>query len=221
MAWALDARRTGILSPDARLVLVALADYASPEGAGAFPSRVTLAERLGITVRAVARHLSTLRDDGLIAPGDSELVAHYRADRRPSVYDLCLDLIPARGDTTVTPSRGDSADHGVTPRGDRKALPRGDSAVTQTKDLTHHVNQTPLVPPHHDALADPAAALAIEHAQAEGRTIWCRRCEMAVLTGHACFADPMPDNFRELVGVARIAAEAEPGEDAATWRPDG
>lgn len=208
MAWALDARRTGTLSPDARLVLVALADYADPDGRGAFPAKTTLAERLGITPRAVQRHLATLREDGLIHPGDAQLVAHYRADRRPIVYDLNLGLEPPRGDASVTPPRGDSPGNGETEgdtTGRQSTTERGDSTVSQTNYLTTMDNPTPQTP-H----ADFAAALYIDHARAEA--LACPRCLRLYGSEHQCHhdpPDPMPDNFRALVDAAREDSHAD------------
>src|SRR5512139_3428752 len=91
MAWALDHRQTGVLNAEARLVLVSLADYSDPTGRNAWPSVGTLAHRLGVTTRSVRRALALLEDLGLIRHGDQSVVAHVRADRRPTVWDLALD----------------------------------------------------------------------------------------------------------------------------------
>lgn len=109
MTWALDARRSGAMSPEARLTLVALADYANAEhDHNAWPSAGTLAGRLGITERSVRRNLSALEELGVIERGDGRHVAHYRADRRPAVWRLVMG-----------PPRGDARDMSpVTPRGD-------------------------------------------------------------------------------------------------------
>lgn len=135
VAWALDARQTGPITPDVRLVLVALADYANPEGRGAWPSTSTLAERLGISTRAIKRSLSQLRDRGFIAPGDQELVSHIRGDRRPTVYDVALHgiqvVIVATGeslDLAGEPYREEA--HGETAPSPRAVAPRRDSTVT-------------------------------------------------------------------------------------------
>jgi DNA-binding transcriptional ArsR family regulator len=200
MAWALDSRRTGPLFAQARLVLVALADYTDPEGRGAYPSVPTLAERLDLSERTVQRHLSSLVDDGLITEGDAQLVSHYRAGYRPKVYDLCMS-----GDTGVTAGRGDSSDPagvtGVTDsagRGDTESAGRGDTGVTQSKNLTTNENPTPYPLPD-----DDAAALAIEHAQADALWTWCNRCHQQTLKDHACHPVPMPEDFRGLVAAAR------------------
>lgn len=73
-------------------VLYALADHASEDGTGAWPSQTRLAYGARCDVRTVRRHLSTLEDQGLILRGDQQLVSHLPADRRPVVYDLNLAL---------------------------------------------------------------------------------------------------------------------------------
>ena len=93
MAWALDARQSGPLSAEARLVLVALADHASREGRGAYLSAHTIAAQLDIDVRSVRRSFRTLRDRSLIRRGDQRIVAHFQAGRRPVVYDLALSRV--------------------------------------------------------------------------------------------------------------------------------
>lgn len=136
VTWALDARRTGPMPAEARLVLVTLADYADPDGRHAWPKVKTLAARLGITPRSVKRSLSTLRELGLIGEGDQRLVSHLDGRYRPTVYDLAVNGVqttttgaaepyreistpePGRGDGPVTPApvRGDAGDRsGVTP----------------------------------------------------------------------------------------------------------
>lgn len=136
VTWALDARRTGAMPAECRLVLVTLADYADPDGRAAWPKVKTLAARLAVTPRSVKRSLSWLRENGLIGPGDQRIVSHLDARYRPTVYDLALNgvqttvtgpaepyteistITPGRGDDTdtPTPSRGDAGDRpGVTP----------------------------------------------------------------------------------------------------------
>lgn len=90
LGWALDARRTGDLPDGARLVLLVLADHASSDGEHAWPSKATIGARINMQPRTVARHLSLLRDRGLIAEGDQRLVSHVPHYLRPTVYDLAL-----------------------------------------------------------------------------------------------------------------------------------
>lgn len=140
MAWALRADLTGPMPANHRLVLVTLADYADPDGTGAWPSQSTLGTRLGVTPRSVKRALDALEAKGLIVRGDQRLVGGYPANRRPVVWNLRvgsralhtprtedhLDPLEARGDTPVTSGGpwGDSPDmSGVTVWGDTPDRP--------------------------------------------------------------------------------------------------
>lgn len=134
---------------DAELrTLSILADYAHPDGRCAFPSVETIAKRRGLSARTVQRHLGALRDHGLIAPGDQGFVAHLPANKRPTVWDLCMDVTPAADipdgpawDPGPVDNRGDTVIH----RGDI-SLPTGvTSDVTQTKNLTTTTNPPSVV----------------------------------------------------------------------------
>lgn len=79
-----------------------LAEHAHPDGTAAWPSVATLAEYAGCSERTVQRALASLLDEGKIVRGDQQFVSHYRPDRRPVVYDVVLESVPAgrpRGDT--------------------------------------------------------------------------------------------------------------------------
>lgn len=113
MLWVLE--ESGIREHGDFRLLIALAERAHDDGRSAYPSIAWLAKRLGRSDRQVRRGLDRLKDNGWIVPGDQELVSHFRADRRPVVYDLVMSK---RGDTSVTPLplRGDTSGiHGVTP----------------------------------------------------------------------------------------------------------
>lgn len=90
MAWALDQQL--VADATARHVLLALANYAGPDGRGAFPSAETLSRQTGLSERAVRYKLDHLVEVGAIKLGRQEIAAAYieRADRRPKVYDICL-----------------------------------------------------------------------------------------------------------------------------------
>src|SRR5690349_1973307 len=123
-AWALDADRSGKLTAEARIVLLVLADFAHDDGTATWPSKRTIARRLGISERAVQRAIATLLSKGVIVKGDQSLVSHIRADLRPNVYDLPIhqDL----GETEATPrSRETEASPGRAV-GRRKRRERGD-----------------------------------------------------------------------------------------------
>ncbi|OIR41170.1 hypothetical protein BJP08_08060 [Corynebacterium sp. NML140438] len=69
-------------------VLYALADRADDRGCGAFPSQEWIATRARCSVRTVRRKLQALEESRVIRRGDQDLVSHYRADRRPTVWDI-------------------------------------------------------------------------------------------------------------------------------------
>lgn len=143
IAWAMDARKTGKLAAEHRLVLLVLAECADVYGNNAWPSKGTISERIGCSDSAVKRALRTLESRGLIARSDQRLVAHVRPDRRPTVWCLriedapapSLDMLPtlplpsSTGGSAVTPRPGVSSDP---PSGSRGVTcdPHGGSAVT-------------------------------------------------------------------------------------------
>lgn len=92
------------------LVLLALADRAHDDGTAAYPSREWIGERARCSVRSVASHLRALEEAGLIRKGDQELVGHFRADRRPVVYDVVMTAgnvcTPSSDDVQSDASRG-------------------------------------------------------------------------------------------------------------------
>lgn len=122
IVWALKVVKLD--DPIAKLVLIGLADHATDSGAAAWPSVATLAEYANVSTRTVIRKIQTLEELELIRLGDQDLVSHYRADRRPRVWDLGMSQ---RGDTV---SRGDSLSGRKVARGDTgsgRAGPRGDT----------------------------------------------------------------------------------------------
>lgn len=109
------------------LVLLALADRAHDDGTAAYPSREWIGERARCSVRSVASHLRALEEDGLIRKGDQELVAHFRADRRPVVYDVVMtagkSCTPSLNDVQSDASRGArSRTHDVQPVAHKPSL---------------------------------------------------------------------------------------------------
>lgn len=186
-AWALDARQTGRLGAGARLVLATLADYADPQGHGAYPSKATIALRLDLDVNTVRRHLRTLEDANLIGRGDQALVAHYPADKRPTVYNLTL----RSGASEVSPRSSGGSIH--TGAGAQNVPERGDRSEAQTKNITTHENspQTPRADLDDDIDHDSPQALALEHAHAEARR---RR-----LTADGEIPTPMPPEVKAVL----------------------
>ena len=90
MTWALE--KAPAESAQERLILIALAERASPDGSGTFPPQSELADRGLCSDRTVRRHILAMEERGLIYRGDQQLVAHYRWDRRPVVWNLNLAL---------------------------------------------------------------------------------------------------------------------------------
>ncbi len=90
MTWALTQQ--AVTEPTARHVLLCLANYAGPNGDGAFPSIATLCVDTGLSSRTVQNKLRDLEEQGVISRGNQGLVrAHIRrADQRPVCYDIDL-----------------------------------------------------------------------------------------------------------------------------------
>jgi helix-turn-helix protein len=84
-------------------VLVGLANHASADGRGAYPSQRLLASYARKTTRQVRSDLRKLEEIGLIRAGDQRLVEHIPADRRPQVWDLALDRM-GRAEAHFPPS---------------------------------------------------------------------------------------------------------------------
>jgi len=91
MSWALE--QNDIVDATARYVLLCLANYADKNGKGAFPSAQSLSEDSGLSVRTVRYKLDHLLEVGAIQLGNQSIAAAYidRHDRRPVVYDLCIE----------------------------------------------------------------------------------------------------------------------------------
>ncbi|WP_426717068.1 helix-turn-helix domain-containing protein [Corynebacterium auriscanis] len=71
-------------------VLYALADRSNDDGTGAYPSQEWIAERARCSPRTVRRHLNEMEQREVISRGDQKMVAHFRRDRRPIVWNLNL-----------------------------------------------------------------------------------------------------------------------------------
>lgn len=105
MTWALE--QAPVDDPTEALLLVALADRAGDDGRGAWPSQQWLADRTRVTTRSVRRMLAGLEARGLIVRGDSRIVDHLPADRRPVVWNLTLAMVrPDLDGRTPTTGRG-------------------------------------------------------------------------------------------------------------------
>ena len=95
IAWVLN--HAPVESPVSKLVLVALANHAHPDGSAAFPSVATICRYTCLSERSVRQHLDNLEGQGIIRRCDPKIVAAYieRADRRPIGYDIVLSGVHA------------------------------------------------------------------------------------------------------------------------------
>ena len=93
IAWVLN--HAPVESPVSKLVLVALANHAHPDGSAAFPSVSTICRYTCLSERSVRQHLDNLEAQGIIRRCDPRIVAAYihRADRRPIGYDLIINEV--------------------------------------------------------------------------------------------------------------------------------
>lgn len=130
-SWALREAPVGG-DVTSRLILLILADYAKPDGTGAYPSVHTVALLARVSDRCVRKHLSDLHASGVIRRGDQRILSHIRADRRTTVWDLCmrpagesgmsvaqeraidveLDGVNERAPRDDSPESGDGVNHG-------------------------------------------------------------------------------------------------------------
>lgn len=76
-----------------RLVLVALADRYNDDTGVCWPSIKTISNDIGVSVQTVHKAISDLESAGLISRGSPHWVAHIRADRRPTVWTLNLNMV--------------------------------------------------------------------------------------------------------------------------------
>lgn len=74
-----------------KLVLLAYANHAAKDGTAAWPSKASVADYAERDPKTVQRSLRKLEAAGWLRRGDQELVAHLRADRRPTVYDVAMN----------------------------------------------------------------------------------------------------------------------------------
>lgn len=138
--WALE--QAPVEDPTTALVLIALADNANNDGTGSWPAVQTIALRARCSPRTAQRHLRDLEAANIIRKGNQDLVAGYRADRRPTVYDLNLRAV-----------RGDN----LTPRPTERGVTGGTDGVSPvTERGVTGVTQTVLEPTHKPPQDTPA-----------------------------------------------------------------
>jgi hypothetical protein len=124
MSWVFDhSEATG----SCRLVLLSIANHASPDGTNAWPSVATIAAEARVSRSTAFRAIGELEEDGSIlvehGRGGPEVV---RADRKPNRYTVVMS---SSGSQSDTPSDGV-----------RSARPRGPiHAATGSEDRTRTV----------------------------------------------------------------------------------
>ena len=92
--WSTTQVPPGLVKLSARAVLDVYAEAADERGRQSYQSHVTVAWRLGCTVRNVSDHVESLRSAGLLVKSDDQsAVAHIPADTRPVVYDLPIHWV--------------------------------------------------------------------------------------------------------------------------------
>lgn len=124
VAWALG--HAPVLNAQEHVILIALADRAHDDGRAAWPSRTWLAKRGRCSVRTVQRHLNAMEKRGLIRRGDSRMVAHLSADKRPTVWNLAMEM-RAEATAPATPSDDPEPDFEPAPEPDSGEFERGDN----------------------------------------------------------------------------------------------
>lgn len=100
ISWALNLApvpldKNGKPNTACAIVLLGLANHASPDGTAAHPSARTLARYSRLSVRHVRTALDRLEAADIIRPGDPAVLAAHirRADRRTQIWDLNIRLI--------------------------------------------------------------------------------------------------------------------------------
>ncbi|MEU4180987.1 hypothetical protein [Streptomyces sp. NPDC026589] len=156
-------------------VLGAMADQADPDGCGTWLSKETIATRVKISEETVKRCWRNMSKRGLIARGDQSHVSHYRADRRPVVYDLLIPYDWFSNVNRINTERGRYGRPPLTPadrppiapaparkaRGDKgKARPKKQTAPAPDQEVIERGNsETPREgdspPPHGETTSRP------------------------------------------------------------------
>lgn len=90
IVWALND--AACESPTEKLVLIALANHARPDGTAAFPAVATISRYTTLSERAIRNTLRALEARGVIERCDDGIVAAYikRPDKRPFGYNLLM-----------------------------------------------------------------------------------------------------------------------------------
>ncbi|BBG29992.1 pyocin large subunit [Zymobacter palmae] len=140
MNWALKQQL--VKDSGACWVLMGLANHAREDGTAAFPSIATLMEYTKLSDRTIQQKLKKLLEMGIIKLGNQKVAQAlgFRADRCPTVYDLCLELgfgdIKPRGEkSSGRRSRGeihDTTGRNLQQNGVKSTTSRGEESSGET-----------------------------------------------------------------------------------------
>lgn len=172
IAWVLN--HAPVESPVSKLVLVALANHAHPDGSAAFPSVNTICRYTCLSERSVRQHLDNLERRGVIRRCDPKIVAAYikRADRRPIGYDILINEVH---EMQVVKQRGaGGAPNGVQEMQERGA---GDAPKPSNKPSieTHTASHQKAVEVFHGILSQNTPhGVAVQMPTAEWGKSMCR-----------------------------------------------
>jgi hypothetical protein len=146
VAWALEYQdlpldgRTGRMASAAKLVLIALANHASPEGTDTFPSVDTISRYTGLSERAVQYTLAALVEHGTIAATQNPLRRDetLRPNHRPTSYDLVA--MRARGAKSpqgckVGASRGAKSGRDFAPEPSLEPNPEPNPLISSNEEI--------------------------------------------------------------------------------------
>jgi len=181
MLWALhDAPVT---DPTTLVVLIALADHAADDGTGAFPSLDTIARYARCSRDTARRHVKQLAEAGVIVPGNPQLTAYIRQDRRPVVWDMAYSMGFTTGVQGATPSQ-----------------PRGSTGpATGWQKGPHGVAPVPPEPNNQKQTRARAP---------QSGSRWCAGCDRSHRPTQPCQSSrmtPPPPNLRAMAHTAQEA----------------
>lgn len=200
MSWQaaewLDNMPYAIAKPLATRVLLKLANVAAQDGTRAWRNIWEVADELGVDRKSVQRALRELEAGDLIRPGDQRAVAHIRADRRPTVYDLNFGYarMYAQAELPLPESDVDYLGHGATElltgphgatNGAARSVPLGTNGTT-----TNPSNKAALVLDRAQAHKTDGFAAAPRPASASTAPFECPKGHFMVDATHCEFGCP-------------------------------
>lgn len=172
MLWAKSAPAADTYE---RIILFTLAEAADNDGTGAWESIGTLAEIALCDTETIKRRLKAMVERGLIGRGDQRLVEHYRADRRPVVYDLLVPRSRFSDDdwhryVVTKRSRAGQAAIAEADRPDIEALPEGETGRARRSDAgkPNPKRRPKKDPASAEALAKPSPTGALTESDGHG-----------------------------------------------------